>query len=106
MVLGVEEVRAEHVRAEHLRRADRDRLDLGGALERQPIVAGAERGVHVVERSAERPGAGVEHPEGKGRVDGIGVVGAREGLGCGGQLKCPLLVEDRGFIPRWYYTTE
>ena len=55
VVLGVEELVAQDVGAELLGRADRDRLDLGGALE---LAVGERRG-DLVERAVEqarRPG--------------------------------------------------
>ena len=74
----------EDVVAELLRRADRDRLDLRGALERDAVGAGVERRVDVVERAAERRDAHVADGEGEAGVDRICGVGAGERLDGGG----------------------
>ena len=88
VVGGVEELAAEDVGAELLGRADRDRLDLRGALE----AAVDELGVDLVERALEERDALVADGEAEARVDGIGDVGAGQ-LGGGGHW-C---------FPRWWF---
>src|SRR3712207_3453499 len=88
MALGVEELGAQDVGAELLGRADRDRLDLGAALE--PAVG--QRGRDVGERAAEERDALVADGEPERRVDGIGGVRAGERRGGGGR---------HGWPPTW-----
>jgi hypothetical protein len=75
VVLGVEELLAEDVCAELLGLDDRDRFDLRGALELEPVAAGAQLGGDVTERALERRDAVVQDREAKHRVDPVGDVG-------------------------------
>ena len=75
VVVGVEELGAEDVGAELLGRADRDRLDLRGALE----LAVGEAGGDVAQRAAEDRNALVLDGEAEAGVNGVSGEGAGEG---------------------------
>jgi hypothetical protein len=85
MIGGAEELVAQDMGAELLRRADRDRLDLGDALE----AAVGERRGDVVERAAEDRDALVADGEAEAGVDGIRGVGAGKNRR---RLMCPPVV--------------
>jgi hypothetical protein len=72
VVLGVEELRAEDVRTELGRIVDRDRLDLGLALEGEAVVIRDEAGGHVVERAAELAPPGVLDGKAERGMDRVG----------------------------------
>src|SRR5919109_667347 len=85
VVLRIEELAAQDVGAELLGLADRDRLDLRGALE----TATRQGGGDAVERAAEHGDALVADGEAEARMDRVGGVGAGERRGSGGHWNGP-----------------